>query len=175
VPGDSTTPLELLLEYDRWATRRLLDCCADLTADEFGRHFDMGLGNLRDTLTHIIGAMRRWIDRISGDALRPSVEGSNFNVSQLVELHDTVAAAFAARAQRVLADGSFNDPMVVELTDDNGAKQRFEFTKGSAIMHVLVHGTHHRAQCAWMLRRVRPDFAPPDIDVIEWAVTPNIH
>lgn len=175
MPGSAATPLRLLLEHDRWATRRLLDCCADLSADEFDKQFDMGVGTLRKTLTHIIGAMRRWIDRISGDTLRPSIESETLDVAQLIAMHEQVSATFTDLAQRVTAEGGFDEPMSVELIDDAGVKQRFDFTKGSALMHVLVHGTHHRAQCAWMLRRVRPDFAPPDIDVIEWAVLHRIH
>ena len=57
--GLSADPLDILLKHDRWGTRRLLDVCEGLTAEQFQRRFDMGPGSLHDTLTHIIAAMRR--------------------------------------------------------------------------------------------------------------------
>ena len=47
----------------------------------------------------------------------------------------------------------------------------FTFTRGVALTHVLVHGTHHRAQCLNMLRRLDvPGVSDrlPDLDVNEW-------
>ncbi len=173
MPGDAGSPLGLLLEHDRWATRRMLALCRDLSQGEFEKRFDMGPGSLHDTLTHIIGAMRRWTHRISGQTIQPSIEGARRTVHELIELHDATAADFRELARRVLADGAFNDSMTVELAGEAGDRQRFTFTRGAAIIHVLTHGTHHRAQCIWMLRRLRPQMQLPDFDVIESQIMPG--
>jgi len=171
--GDSCTPLGLLLEHDRWATRRLLALCRDFSQGEFEKRFDMGLGSLLNTLTHIIGAMRRWTNRIGGEALQPSVEGTSRSAAQMIEMHDAAAKAFGDLAQSLLADGAFNEEMTIELPHDTLGMQRYTFTRGAAIIHVLTHGTHHRAQCIWMLRRLRPGIELPDFDVIESQIMPG--
>ncbi len=133
----------------------------------------MGLGSLHDTLTHIISAMRRWTDRIGDATLRPNLEGESHTFAQLIELHDRAAAGFRDLARRVHADGTFNDPMTIELTSEAGQVERYTFTRGTAIVHVLTHGTHHRAQCIWMLHRLRPDMNLPDFDAIESQIMPG--
>ncbi len=173
MPGDTATPLGLLLEHDRWATRRLLHFCTELTPAQFEQRFDMGLGNLRDTLTHIVSAMCRWNDRIAAVELRPSLEGTAQSPQQLLALHDEAAETLAATARRVLAESRFEEMMEVEFKLDSGETERFTFTRGMAIMHVLTHGTHHRAQCIWMLRRLRPDLDLPDFDLIESQIMPG--
>ncbi len=174
MPGDSRTPLGLLLEHDRWATRRLLTECRNLSQAQFENRFDMGPGSLHDTLTHIIGAMRRWTDRVSEAALRPSIEGASRSASELIELHDKAASAFGNLAQGLLADGTFNDEMTIELPHETLGVQRYTFTRGTAVIHVLTHGTHHRAQCIWMLRRLRPGIELPDFDAIESQIMPGV-
>jgi uncharacterized damage-inducible protein DinB len=173
MPGDSTTPLGLFLEHDRWATRRLLRCCSDLSPAEFEQRFEIGPGSLHDTLIHITSAMHRWTDRISGSPLRASLEGTKHTVAQLIGLHDATAAAFRDLAQRLLADGAFNDSMTIELTGESSEVECYTFTRGTAIAHVLTHGTHHRAQCIWMLRRLRPQMQLPDFDAIESQIMPG--
>lgn len=172
MPGDSTTPLGLFLEHDRWATRRLLRCCRDLSQAEFEQRFDIGPGSLHDTLTHIISAMRRWTDRIGDATLRPNLEGETHTVAELVALHDAAATAFRNLAQRTLDAGAFNDSMTIELRGESGEPEHYTFTRGTAIAHVLTHGTHHRAQCVWMLRRLRPQMPLPDFDAIESQIMP---
>ena len=48
--------LETLLAYDRWATRALIEVCADLSQEEFERPLGLGPGNVERTLNHLIGA-----------------------------------------------------------------------------------------------------------------------
>ena len=51
----------------------LLERCRPLTRDQFHQRFEIGLGSLHDTLTHIVGVVRRWTDRIDGRTLRPAL------------------------------------------------------------------------------------------------------
>jgi len=46
--------------------RQILDACGKLTDEQFHQRFDIGLGSLHDTTTHILGAMRWWGDLLTG-------------------------------------------------------------------------------------------------------------
>jgi len=94
--------LWMSLEHNAWATREVLRTCAALDDDAWHRRFEMGPGSLHDTLTHIIGAMFRWADRIDGPPreVRPSIEdGSRRTPTELMTLLDGAAADLAASAQ----------------------------------------------------------------------------
>lgn len=60
----SSDILDILLAHDTWGTRKLLELCRPLSREQFHRRFEIGLGSLHETLTHIISTMRRWSDRL---------------------------------------------------------------------------------------------------------------
>ena len=97
----SSEPLSIALEHNSWATREVLRACAVLDDSQWHRRFEMGPGSLHDTLTHIVGAMFRWADRIDGPprVVRPSIEdGTRRTPAELMTLLDGAAAAAALAA-----------------------------------------------------------------------------
>ncbi|MGH7242638.1 MAG: hypothetical protein ACREJD_04405 [Phycisphaerales bacterium] len=70
-------PLDALLAHNVWATRLILEKCRGVGAEEFCRTFPVGPGEhggLQAILSHIVGAMRRWADRIAAREVRPPLE-----------------------------------------------------------------------------------------------------
>ena len=174
--GATSDPLELLLRHDAWATREVLRACAGLSDAAWHRRFPMGPGSLHDTLTHVVGAMLRWADRIDGPPLsvRPSIEdGSRRSPAELEALLERAAADLAARAARARRRG-----LATELAVTLGGETH-RFTLGAMLVHVTTHGTHHRAQCLNMLRQLGASSVRdvpgatdrlPEIDVLEHAL-----
>ncbi len=158
--------LRRLLEHDAWATRAVLEACRPLSAEQFARRFDIGPGSLHDTLLHVVGAMRRWADRIARRPLRPHLEGDGMarTPDQIIEVLDQAAADLEALALGVAAAGRLEERIEVRLLPRN---ERFEPTLGTALVHVLTHGSHHRAQALNMLRRLGVAELPR-IDPIAW-------
>ncbi|HEX2839493.1 MAG TPA: DinB family protein [Phycisphaerales bacterium] len=73
----TSDPLSALLAHNVWATRLILEKCRSLTDEQFRRPFPIGPadhGGLHAILTHIVGAMRRWADRIAQRPLRAPLE-----------------------------------------------------------------------------------------------------
>jgi uncharacterized damage-inducible protein DinB len=168
--ASASTPdaLDLLLCHNAWATREVLRVCGKLDEAQWRRGFGIGLGSLHDTLTHIVGAMFRWADRIDGppQPLRPSIEDSTQRtVAELTGLLDKAAADLDASAARARQRGLASS---VELRL-GGADCRF--TLDAMLVHVTTHGMHHRAQCLNMLRQLAVpgvSDALPEIDALEW-------
>jgi predicted O-methyltransferase YrrM/uncharacterized damage-inducible protein DinB len=163
----SSDPIDLLLAHDAWATREVLAACAPLDADSWHRRFEIGLGSLHETLTHIVGAMLRWADRIDGPPrpLRPSIEGTVRTAAELRTLLDAAESELAAAAARARSRGL---DTVVEVTLGGTS---YRFTLGAMLVHVATHGSHHRAQGLNMLRRLGlPGVSDrlPEIDVLDW-------
>src|SRR6476661_474961 len=83
-------PLEILLAHDRWATRAMLEACAGLSEEEFGRTYEMGVGSLKMTLGHMIWAMMTWTDTLEGrePRARPAGHAAGFSVAELLGMHE---------------------------------------------------------------------------------------
>lgn len=154
--------LEILLSHDRWASVQILEACEGLSADQFGRRFDMGPGSLHDTLTHVVGAMRTWTETLAGAEARPRLEadGQRRTPQQIRELLEESWRAFATEARRQ----PLAETVVRRLRDG----RTLSFTRGAVIAHVTTHGMHHRAQCLNMLRQLGVTPLPPS-SVSEWT------
>ena len=176
----ASDPLGVMLAYDHWATRRLLRLCEPLSRDELHRGFPIGPGSLHDTLTHIIGCVRRWSDRIDEAPVRPSIERApswfteatdhhDRTVAELTRLADEAAAGIAAVATRARERGLAG---VIHVTlESPSGPETYPFTRAAALMHAATHGTHHRAQCLNMLRHLNhPGVSDnlPDFDITDW-------
>ena len=158
--------LDRLLEHNAWATRQLIEHCRGLSPNEFTQSFAIGPGNVHDTLLHIVTAMQRWANRIGGGEIRPSPRSDRHTCTpeELVRELEIAHADVTAAAQSVADAGRLDEMM--ELTVDG---HRYEFTRGTAITHVLTHGMHHRAQVFNMLRHLGR-MPAIDGDAIEWEI-----
>ncbi len=171
----SFNPLDVLLRHDHWGTRRVLEVCRELSAEQFRQRFDMGPGSLHDTLTHVVGAMRRWADRLIQRPIRPAIDNPPRNVGmpseyrvrtpdELISLLDEAAAELAAIAREIERPGG---PGLFSQIDFALDGTTYRSTRGAALVHVTTHGTHHRAQCLNMLRRLGVSRLP-ELTVIDW-------
>ncbi len=162
-------PLTVLLEHNRWATRRVLDLCRALTPEQFHQRFEIGPGSLHDTIRHIVACMRGWADDIAGRCARPDHERGEgvavrLGIDELERLLVEVTEEF-----RGFIESSRDDLASIVHVTLGGTPCRF--TRGVALVHPLVHGTHHRAQRLNMLRRLNvPGVSDqlPDLDVNDW-------
>ncbi len=178
MPALTSDPVDVMLAHDAWATRTLLNTCAELTHEQFHHPFDLGLKTLHLTMTHIISVMRRWSDRIAERPLRPMLdavpgapsaigaEARQRTVEELLALLDE-----AERDAREVIAGvrkqGFDTLLRLEFPDETGRKKRHTFAKGTALVHLCTHSMHHRAQAIAMLRMLGA--APiPDTDPIAW-------
>jgi len=155
-----TDPSEILLIHHRWANEQLLAACEGLTDEQFDREFEMSLGTLRKTLTHVAGALQGWGDMIAGREQRPRLEEEPFSIAQLRELYDKVTTDFENTTRANPAHG---------IATGNKGGNSYSFTRGGVLTHVMTHAVHHRAQCINMLRHMGIDPLPPS-SVLEWMM-----
>ena len=181
----SADPLDILLKHNHWATRRVLEFCAPLSAAQFHQRFEIGLGSLHDTLTHTLGAMRRWADRIDARTLRPSIEipeGNSWTFGgpasqgpkppirvrsrdELIPLLDDATADLLGVADRARTRGLASTVTLIL------AGESVTLSIAGALTHVATHGHHHRAQCINILRRLNaPVFndGAPELGIMDW-------
>jgi uncharacterized damage-inducible protein DinB len=165
-PPVTSDPLSILRGHNRWATTRVLELCRGLTPAQFHERFEIGPGSLHETLAHIVDCMRWWADHVSGRPPRPTIvpPAARLSVDELSRLLDEADAELSDLVEQ--SRSALDAPVHAVFGD-----KRFTFTRGVALTHAFVHGTHHRAQCLNMLRRLNvPGTSDrlPDIDVNDW-------
>jgi uncharacterized damage-inducible protein DinB len=161
----ASDPVDILLAYDLWATRNVLEACSTLSDEQFHRRFEMGPGSLHDTVEHMLGAMRVWTDVLAGREVRPRLEqpGSRRSIAELREVLEESAIEFARETRA--------RPLDEIVVRERGGKT-YPYTRVAVIAQVATHGVHHRAQCLNMLRQLGVAPLPP-VSVAEWTWTEN--
>ncbi|MGF1633895.1 MAG: DinB family protein [Phycisphaerae bacterium] len=155
-------PLLIFVQFNAWATRRLIDACRLLDDADLDRRFAIGPGSLRATLRHILGNLEHWTDRAQGRPTRPFPDAT----ASLDQLESRLLSATDA-LRRVLETADVAEVVYSDFTLDDGGVVKARFTRSAALLHALNHATHHRAQCLNMLRQLGVD-PLPEFDLIDW-------
>jgi uncharacterized damage-inducible protein DinB len=155
----SAETLRLHLDYHAWASRRLLNAIDPLTPAERSRDFKTSDKNVLDTLAHVYGADRLWLQRVNGESPTTLLAPEDRQLGVL-------STQWPALQQRW-------KEWAAPLTDqDFQAKIPYRDLKGNSyqqplwqiLLHVVNHGTHHRGQVSGFLRAM--GHHPPPLDLI---------
>jgi len=157
----STDAAQQHIDYNVWATRRLLDAAAPLLLEQLERDFGTADKSILGTLRHLVRSESGWINRRlengQGDPLPPAE-----TVAALVEVWNGVHAqwlSFIKTVSQADLDGlcSYQD-----LKGNAWTTARWEI-----LLHVVNHSTHHRGQVAGFLRA--SGITPPPLDYIAYV------
>lgn len=127
--------LDQLIKYDEWANQRI-----------FSQVIKMPDGDNRaeaqKLFSHLLAAQIIWADRAKGK--RPSVD-----IWPVWTLEET--KAFLDESPQVLK--TFLDNIEEVITYQNSRRETFTNTVEEILHHLIIHGQHHRAQIAMLLRK----------------------
>ena len=145
--------LETLFAYDRWATRAILEACAELTQEEFERPLHIGPGSLERTLTHLVSAEFFFADRLDRRVPRPRLEkdGRTKTAAELLELFTQVDREFTAAITRTIDTHALTDILNWTATDTGPIDPDNQVPYALALAQMIDHGIQHRTQAADML------------------------
>jgi uncharacterized damage-inducible protein DinB len=150
--------LRFQLDYDAWASRRLVAAATVLSSEELDRDFGTADRSVLGTLVHVFAADRLWLARLNGDANPPYTTPADYRLSVLEtdwpKVHDHWRTWLAGLTEEVGA-GEFN------YHDMKGRVWRQPLWQ--LVFHVVNHGTHHRGQTAGFLRALGR--IPPALDM----------
>ncbi len=140
--------LDRLLGHDAWTTRELLLRSRELSNDELDREFDIGHRSLRRTFQHIIRNMEVWTDLISGESVTPDSDpNARCSISELIDRLERVTPRLERVARKIIDEHRLDELWLDELDDPPQEK-----SYGGALVHVVTHSMHHRAQVLYLLR-----------------------
>lgn len=142
--------LDRLLGHDERTTGECLRRCRELSPEQMRRRHDIGWGSVQATLMHMIGNVQTWTELMrDGDSPTSRADDPILDVDGLERLHRSSYAAFSAFAREIRDADCLNERWVDTL-DDPPREKSF----GGAVLHVITHDMHHRAEVLHMLGRL---------------------
>lgn len=172
--------LDIYLDYEVETTRYFIEKCRDLTHEQLHQTFDIGHGNLYDTIVHIINNTGGWTQLMrevpmgrpdespeenaeEGEGNASADDAGANEVDGLLEGYDAVTAYFVGTVKSIVADNrlddTFNDPRWGDPVPTRLDR---------AILHVLTHNTGHHQELQHMLQRLGVQNMR-DGDLMEWG------
>jgi uncharacterized damage-inducible protein DinB len=154
----STTALEDAVEHNVWATIRIIDACAALTAEQLETTVPGTYGSILATLRHTVGADCSYLALLSG----ASVELPDEETATLPELKAAMERNGPIWVDVARDQGDANRTIVRHRDDGSTSSAPF----GVRVAQAIHHGTDHRSQICTALTTL--GIEPPEIDV--WAM-----
>ena len=136
-----------LIEYDHWANQRIFDAMRKVkdSAEESAEMYRL--------FAHILGAQDVWISRINGEkptlAIWPKL--SMEEMEERLLHHPKKLDTLIPRAEET-------------IRYQNQKGDSFTNTVEEILLQLIIHGQHHRAQIALLMRQV--GVTPPGTDFI---------
>ncbi len=146
--------IRFLFDYDRWATRRVLSVLDDLDPAVWSRTDVVAERGLGAILVHHLGASQRWRHGFQDTGESPEPEREPLpTIDQFRERWETEWAAV--------------DAWVPTVTDGFVGYVHQGVPVWQMLVHVVNHGTQHRAEAAALL--TDEGRSPGELDLINYA------
>jgi uncharacterized damage-inducible protein DinB len=139
-----------LYQFNSWANRRVLEACSALTCEQFVRDLRSSFPSVRDTLAHILWSEGVWLDRLNGRS--PKRHAFATPPAALSEI-ESAWSPIEGGLLRIVNSLSADDvDRKIEYLNWQG--NRYAYSVGNILKHVVNHGSYHRGQVATMLRQL---------------------
>jgi uncharacterized damage-inducible protein DinB len=140
-----------LFSYDMWANEQVWLTLKEHPEFEYAK---LSVGYL----SHIFGAQELWYKRIKGLSL------DNLEVWPDYELTDTINSLKKYHDLWIELINTNKDKLDRIISYQNTKGNAFDTKLSDILQHVVIHGQHHRAQIAILLRNAK--ITPPGTDFI---------
>lgn len=149
-----------LLDYNRWANRRLLDAAAKLAPEDFTRDLGASHGSVQGTFVHMLFAEWLFTQRWRGESPKQKFSTADFPTL------DSLIARWSdlEREQAAFLESLSDEALAQRVAYLNFQDQRWEYPLAQMILHTFNHSTYHRGQIASFLRQFGE--APPATDFL---------
>lgn len=147
---DTSDQLLRLFRYDNWANEQVLLSLQD----------HLGFEGSNDAVAyfgHIAGSQKMWFARIKGDSRDDIKIWPNYGLADALQQLKTLNQQW-----KQMVNTTEHLDQIISYSNSKGIS--YETPLSDILFHIIIHGQHHRAQIAKLLRNAEID--PPATDFI---------
>ena len=138
--------IKLYYEYNEWANKRILDAAERVSLEQLTAPNEFGWGNLRGALVHIFDAEYGWFSFLFEREDEGVQDPENFaDIAALRERWER-QNEITRQCLDTLKD---EDLLRIHKSERDGTT--YNWILWQVLVHVVNHGTQHRAECAALL------------------------
>lgn len=151
--------IKLLYDYNYAAHKQVWQCVIKLDEDTYMQPLDYSVGSIHEQVVHTMSAEHAWFSRLNGGAPERLWNGSDF------KNRDEVRAKWDEVEQMIRG--------YINQLDDNKLASTISYPTTSGeeqstpiigiLMHVVNHGTDHRAQTLAMIDKLGGETLAQDL------------
>ncbi len=149
-----------LLEYDDWATSKLLEAVELLSPEQFAHDLAGEFSSVRQQFAHLLSVTDRYRARMGGDVVPDVSPESFYSPLDLIAYHGHMRQRLREFVEGLEAEE------LGRVQEHATRKGMFTATTEETLFHMVNHATYHRGQIACLLKLHGVDFA--DTDFIIW-------
>jgi uncharacterized damage-inducible protein DinB len=146
------------IDYSYWAHRRVWDCVMQLSDTHFKQPLDYSVGAICSQIVHTMWAEEVWLSRIQGAAL-PTYTADDFADRTTIRAYWDALEARLRSTVINMDDAALLQPIHYQ----NSRGDQFEQTVLQILLHLVNHGTDHRAQTLAMLHILGAETVAQDL------------
>lgn len=153
---DSVEQLLRLFKYDNWANEQVLLSLQDNLGFEKSE-------KAVEYFAHIAGSQQMWMSRINGNPMDDIQIWPDYGLPEALQQLKTLNQQW----KKLIGANKNNLSKIISYTNSKGMP--YDTSLSDILYHVIIHGQHHRAQIAKLLRNAKID--PPATDFIFFTRT----
>lgn len=159
----SLEALQQHIDYNVWASRRLIDTVSGMSPEELAHDFKTADKSILGTLAHLYAAERNWLARMKEG--RTAVQNRTTGDGQLEPLIGKWTETQSEWKTWISQLPPEAPNQIMEYLDLQG--RPWAQPLWQIMLHVVNHATHHRGQVSGFLRALGK--VPPPLDYIAFV------
>lgn len=158
--------IAMLIRYHYSAFDRVWESVKTLTTAQFLAENNYSLRSVSNHLAHCANVDERWLARLQGQEPPPRLLSHDYpNQAALRIQWDAVRSRVSAYVSQ-LTDEELQTPVTVKLSDRFPAPRKF--ARWEILLHIINHGTDHRAQILARLHELGAPTFEQDLALHLW-------
>lgn len=152
--------IRTLYSYNRWATHRLLQAAQLLSPSAFSRDLGTSHRSVRGTLVHTLWSEWIWLQRWQGSSPKQIFLDDQYPDAGAIESR----WGDMERDRQDFITRLTDDQLLATISYENLQGQRWTYSLGHMMQHVVNHSSYHRGQVVSLLRQLHQ--SPPATDFL---------
>ncbi len=160
------TAVRSLLDYHYTAYDRVWSSVMELSREQFVQEYDYSLGSIRNQLAHVMNVDDRWLSRLQHQQPTESLAFTDFPDQQSLRQKWALIRGSVQDYVLGLSREQLEESVELHFPGRGGSHSN---TRLQILMHMVNHGTDHRAQILALLHDLGGQTFEQDLILHLWS------